>query len=459
MKFETRDRVFLFITVFLLGNVRCNDESLRNKKHFSLFSVVTFKNEECSSEPTFTGGSVKGTCYTATECGDKSGTKSGNCASGFGVCCIFISNTGASVTISENRTYLRNPLFPSIETTESADISYTINKMQSDICQVRLDFDTFVIAGPANTEQIGTDGATTNCNDLMKTTATSNMFVPELCGVLTGEHLYVDVGPDSTDNVVFLFQFAIVTTNVPTPANAMRLWSIKTSQIPCWAPYRAPDGCHRYFMQASGQIISPNFAKVPAGTSRAAGQLLSGMDLLSQDLKTCLRREKGMCCTKFQVCQQFGGIDLTINACCNGGAVLTFDTSIITEGWSFHSHLGEATNDLAIGSATAGGNDHGLVDAGCSVDYVEIPDSTTGVKNLGAAVVVNSRYCGARFGDVDFITAAGALTHAPVYDCTEPFEVNYHTDQMSGLGAVAAAVANDADTMRGFCLDFTQEAC
>lgn len=440
--------------------MRCEEDSLREQKHFSLFSVVTFKNEECSSEPTFTGGSVKGTCYTATECGDKKGTKSGNCASGFGVCCIFVSKTGVSATISENRTYLRNTLFPAIETTQpAAAISYTIKKMQSDICQVRLDFDTFVIAGPANTEQKGTDGALTNCNDRMKTTASSNMFVPELCGVLTGEHLYVDIGPDSTDNVVFKFEFSIVTTNVPTPANAMRTWSIKTSQIPCWAPYRAPDGCHRYFMQPTGTIISPNFAKVPAGTSRAAGQLLSGTDLLSQDLKTCLRREKGMCCTRFQVCQQYGGIDLTVNACCASGTVLTFTTSIITEGWSFHSHLGEATNDLAIGSATAGGNDQGLVDGGCSVDYVDIPDSTTGIKAFGAAVQINSRYCGARFGNVPFLTAAGHLTHAPVYDCTEPFEVTYRTDQMNQLGAVNSAAAKEADTFRGMCLDFSQEAC
>ena len=47
--------------------------------------------------------------------------------------------------------------------------------------------------------------------------------------------------------------------------------------------------------------------------------------------------------------------------------------------------------------------------------YVFIIDSTTGIKNFGAAVQVNSRYCGARFGNVPDVTAAGALAHAHVY--------------------------------------------
>lgn len=168
-----------------------------------------------------------------------------------------------------------------------------------------------------------------------------------------------------------------------------------------------------------------------------------------------------MCCTKFQVCQQFGGVDLTIGGCCTGGQVDEFTNSQISQGWSFHTHLGIATTDLAIGSATAGGNDHGLVDSGCTMTYVDIPDSTTGVKNFGASVQVNSRYCGVRFGDIVQLTAAGATTHAPVYDCTEPWEVNYHTSQMN-LDAAAGAVGargDDADTTRGFCLDFTQEPC
>merc|ERR1711993_190899 len=88
----------------------------RTGKHFSLFSVVTFKNEECTSDTSLAGGARKGTCYSSTECSDKGGTKSGNCASGFGVCCAFLNTAAVSSSISENRTRLRNTEFPSYQT-------------------------------------------------------------------------------------------------------------------------------------------------------------------------------------------------------------------------------------------------------------------------------------------------------------------------------------------------------
>lgn len=30
-----------------------------------------------------------GTCFTTTECTEKGGSTDGNCAAGFGVCCVF----------------------------------------------------------------------------------------------------------------------------------------------------------------------------------------------------------------------------------------------------------------------------------------------------------------------------------------------------------------------------------
>merc|ERR1712051_140706 len=146
--------------VVLLVLVICsNAKDNRNTKHFSLFSVVTFKNEECTSDTSLSGGARAGTCYTATECSDKSGTKSGNCASGFGVCCVFINvaANGAgtiAAAISENRTWLRNSEYPTVASATTAQaITYTVSKMQSDICQMRLDFQTFLIGGPQNTKE------------------------------------------------------------------------------------------------------------------------------------------------------------------------------------------------------------------------------------------------------------------------------------------------------------------
>ena len=46
---------------------------------------MSFPNKQCTSaSDDFTFG----TCLSATECGEAGGMKDGNCASGFGVCCV-----------------------------------------------------------------------------------------------------------------------------------------------------------------------------------------------------------------------------------------------------------------------------------------------------------------------------------------------------------------------------------
>merc|ERR1719225_73470 len=278
----------------------------RKEKHFSLFSVVTFKNEECTSETTLTGGARKGTCYSASECSDKSGTKSGNCAAGFGVCCVFLNNAAATATISENRTHLRNAEYPTYATaTAATSIVYTLKKMSSDICQIRLDFNAFVIGGPVLTTELATaNTATTLCtNDNMVIAATSGELRGAICGAMTGEHLYVELSPTSTDTATITLT-TVISTTVP-PAIAQRLWDIKTSQIPCYATYRAPAGCDRYLMTDVGKIASFNFYKVsgstPAAQSTTAGQN-TGIELMLQNVNTCIRRSKGMCCVEYMVC-------------------------------------------------------------------------------------------------------------------------------------------------------------
>ena len=49
----------------------------------SLFTIVTFKNDLCTS----TSGN-NGTCYSSSDCSKLGGVASGTCASGFGVCCL-----------------------------------------------------------------------------------------------------------------------------------------------------------------------------------------------------------------------------------------------------------------------------------------------------------------------------------------------------------------------------------
>ncbi|KAK8378873.1 hypothetical protein O3P69_009539 [Scylla paramamosain] len=98
-----------------------------------LFSMVRIANTGCVAD----GSS--GTCYTATECRQRGGTSIGSCARGFGVCCYKEITCGD--TTMTNCTYLVSPGYPS---TYSDALTCTMTVSRSpDVCQLRLDFETF----------------------------------------------------------------------------------------------------------------------------------------------------------------------------------------------------------------------------------------------------------------------------------------------------------------------------
>lgn len=431
----------------------------RTGKHFSLFSVVTFKNEQCSSDNSLSGGSRMGTCYTTTECTDKGGMQSGNCASGFGVCCIFIDIGGVNSIISNNRTHIRNPEYPAVSATATAiSIAYTLQKMSSDICQIRLDFTQFVIAGPANSFETitGNTAATINhcTNDDISFVQTGGQVITKMCGALTGEHLYLDLGADATDTSVVTITAAVTVV----PATAQRIWDFTTSQIECYARYRAPEGCHRYFTTDIGKIVSFNFMSLPATTLAANGQN-TGLELGAQNINTCIRRSKGMCCVEYLVCTSYNGI--AINADIAGDGNNNFGGTY-TASWTIDTN----TQPMIIQAMQSNA---GMVDGQCSGDYVEIPSSWSGScgPNASATGSVNTRYCGASFGAnlQRTISGAGGNKHTPVCDCSQPFNVRHSSDMSNDLGGPAnvAGVNGNANAGnvfgRGFCLDFVQKPC
>jgi len=135
----------------------------KEAKAFSLFSVVTFPNDECTTvmDPT-----MRGLCITAEECTDQGGTASGNCASGFGVCCF--TTVTAAGTITNNVTYIQSEGFPTAvlgaDPVTAATRAFAVQGGEN-ICQVRFDFDTAVFRQP-------TGGACTN-QDIITVTQTT----------------------------------------------------------------------------------------------------------------------------------------------------------------------------------------------------------------------------------------------------------------------------------------------
>lgn len=75
--------------------------SIANKL-FSLFTIIQFPNSKCLANSV--NSAYEGTCYHANECAKMNGTAMGNCAKGFGVCCVckslcFISHNCTQKTL------------------------------------------------------------------------------------------------------------------------------------------------------------------------------------------------------------------------------------------------------------------------------------------------------------------------------------------------------------------------
>ncbi len=157
--------------------------------------LFRFNNDPCDG-----AGNRNGTCYTSAECESRGGANQGSCAQGYGVCCVFaVAECGRTTT--ENCTYFETPTPLSAGPTSCG---FTVCPCTSNICQLRLDFETFLITGPSiDVTSIGTitSGqlpisagaipATTvgQClTDTFALTSPGGDAPPVICGANNGEH-------------------------------------------------------------------------------------------------------------------------------------------------------------------------------------------------------------------------------------------------------------------------------
>merc|ERR1712176_1173998 len=239
----------------------------RAGKAFSLFSIVQFPNQQCTGASSST---TYGTCYTSSECSAKGGSADGNCAAGFGVCCVIYTTT-CGTSISTNTTYIRNPNYPSSYTASSAaTCTYTFSKVSDDICQLRLDFQPF--AGFATSTTAG------DCYDKLAVAGQTGVDPPTICGTNTGYHMYAEFGASSTDSITMTLTYG------SSGLTTAKTFNILTRQISCTATYKAPTDCTQYFTGISGSVQSYSY-----------GQLLKSMYYTN-----CIRTEKGYCAIQWK---------------------------------------------------------------------------------------------------------------------------------------------------------------
>ena len=212
---------------------------VRDGKALSVFNVVTFPNSACSA----TNG-YNGTCYTASECTTKGGTASGTCASSFGVCCVFSISCGGSS--SANNSYA---IISSYSTSTDDDpCTYTFCKTNSDVCKLRIDFDTMVLTGPdgLSSTVAYTDGPRVGAcgTDTLTISNPGGDVPPTICGYNTGQHMFITASDQCNQINIDIDTGSTGTT---------RKWQIKVTQYECGNMMAPQENCLQYHTASTGE--------------------------------------------------------------------------------------------------------------------------------------------------------------------------------------------------------------
>lgn len=254
--------LFFILSFFFVASHQTPLE--RDQKVFNVLNVVQFPNDACT---TSTG--TTGVCYTSIECGELGGTDLGSCANGFGSCCYFSTKEcGGSIS-------LNNTVWSQDGTTETSPCTLDVCKMQSNICQIRLDFETFDLDQPSSSviDKASTTYSGTQCQKSQLQVLSDGYNSPAICGSNTGYHMIVEAFSDADSCNKIEFRW--------TGSSSLRSFDIRISQYACDSTWKAPAGCTQWYTGTSGSVYSYNWQ--------------GGVHLANQRYDACVRREEGYC--------------------------------------------------------------------------------------------------------------------------------------------------------------------
>merc|ERR1712172_167385 len=399
----------------------------REGKVLPVFQVVKFPNAVCA------GASRNGTCYTAEECSTKGGSSDGSCASGFGVCCVFTLSCGGSA--SENQTYL----IQSSVTTLTNPCKYTICPSSTDICRIRFDFTTMVLAGAvagsitAAATAVGAAGTLNGPNvgdctdDQFSISGGLGRGSPTICGTNTGYHMIVDA--DRTANTCHTALF-----NIGGTTSTSRSWNILVTQYACGDTDNSGwPGCLQYYTATSSNIQNFGFPPTITAVTSAVTHLSN------QHYDICIRRASGYC-------------------------YICYNPTIIVTGIAIGTPIAaQISFGLSIGGIAA--SPSALISADCTQDWIEIPGAdTAAIAAISTAALANGgRLCGRALSSVtDLLTTTTAGT---VCGRHLPFRVGVDFDNNERDSIVAADMTTVTEQngspggIIGFKLTYFQVSC
>merc|ERR1711935_1022123 len=402
----------------------------REGKILPVFQVVKFPNDVCS------GASRNGTCYTSEECSTKGGASDGSCASGFGVCCVFALACGGSA--SENQTYLIQASVTSL----TSPCKYTVCPCGTDICRIRFDFTTMVLAGAvagtvtAAATDVGAAGTLNgpligDCvDDQFSITGGLGRGTPTICGTNTGYHMIVDA--DRTGNACHTAAF-----NIGGTTSTSRSWNVLITQYGCGDTDSSGwPGCLQYYTATASNI--QNFGFPPTITTVTSGVT----HLSNQHYDICIRRASGYC-----------------YICYTPTIIATTTAAVGTP------VIAQISFGLSIGGIAA--MPSSLISNTCSQDWIEVPGADTAAIAAisgGVALATNSdRICGRVLNSA---TSAATTIGGTVCGRHLPFRVGVDFDANErDNSAVAASKATlneqqgSPGGIIGFKLTYWQVVC
>lgn len=325
--------------------------------------------------------------------------------------------------------------------------TYTICKSNSDVCKLRIDFETFDIATPQTYDSSGTAYPTANAwqygllvgdciTDTLSITNPGGAVPPIICGTNTGQHMWVPAS-DQCNTLNF---------DLDTGTTTTRTWQIKVTQFEC-NDLMAPElDCLQWHTATTGTTASFNW-DTSATTSTATITPAATTHLSNQKYDICFRRARGFCAICFSPAIHSATAQTSFGLGGSGAAAIQQAT---------HDSL--CTGVTAVTGAEPGGLAFG--------DWLNIQNMQNGPVTAPAAGP--SKICSTYFTAT---TTAGTVVHNTVCTFTTPFKIGVHfDDDESHFLAVTANMltftennnvytAGSGAGWSGFYFDYWQQAC
>jgi hypothetical protein len=304
--------------------------------------------------------------------------------------------------------------------------SYTICPWGANICRIRFDFTTFVLAGAvAGSLTIATTaiGAAATLNGPLVGDCIDDQFSvsgalgagsPTICGTNTGYHMIVDADPSGNACHKALF-------NIGGSTTTSRSWTIRVTQYGCGDTDSSGwPGCLQYYTASASTI--QNFGFPPTITTVTSAVT----HLSNQHYDICIRRAKGYCYI------------------CYAPTIIATTLAAVGTPVSAQISFGLSTSEQKAAAESQTSN-------GCSEDWIEIPGAETATISAiagGVALATNgARLCGRVLNSA---TSIPTTTGGTVCGRHLPFRVGVDFDANErDNSAVAASKATLNEQQRG----------